>query len=214
MSAPPSPLPPVLGLTDIAARWGRSREFVRLHMRDASDFPAPAGAINGGRNRFWLASDLDAYERRVPSVRAGASPRRASGQRAAQPERSEARSAPPPEPRPAPPSVSPDLSRSLQQSAERAEKKLSPDMQAALERMAQRERAKREGRTPSAFLLAFAFDQKPSFAFRERLKKQGWTFDPKTREWFARVRPKDVDAWRADFTEAGARAVYDEPQFD
>ena len=80
--------------------------------------------------------------------------------------------------------------------------------------MRQREIAKSEGRAPVAFVLAFTFEQKPPFAFRERLKRQGWTYSPKDREWVARVRPQDADDWRSDFETAGARKVYDEPRYE
>lgn len=152
-------LPPLLGLSDIAQRWKRSREFVRLHMRDADAFPAPAGSINNGRNRFWLERDLAAYEGANPHVVAGAEGRRRpSGTRSAPPSRSE--------------------------------------------------------RRPTAFVLAFTFDQKPPFAFRERLKKEGWTYSPERREWIGRVKAEDAGIYRREFAEEGARSVRDEPQFD
>lgn len=205
-----SDLPPLLGLTDLVQRWGRSREYVRRHLRDADDFPAPAGAINGGRNRFWLEAELAAYEARNPSVRAdhaGGSDR-PTGARAT-PER------------PAPADQagrSPRRTEQLPPShfdlAGEHEREYSPEMRAAIERMRERERMKSEGRTPVAFVLAFTFDRKPPFEFRERLKRQGWTYLPKDREWTARVRPRDVQDWCNDFESAGARKVYGEPQFE
>ena len=61
-------LPSLLGLTDIIERWGYSREFVRQVMAQEADFPEPIGAINGGRNRFWLERDIEAFERTSPRL--------------------------------------------------------------------------------------------------------------------------------------------------
>lgn len=57
-----SEFPAILGLTDIINRWIYTREGVRLLMKYDPEFPAPAGSINGGRNRFWLTSDIALYE--------------------------------------------------------------------------------------------------------------------------------------------------------
>ena len=202
-------LPFLVGLSDLAERWQRSREYVRLHMRDADDFPAPAGSINGGRNRFWLASDLEAYEARHPSVLGGTAG--APGERRQSSQRVELSPARRPAPRPEP---QVDRAEPAPDRTDRPAQDHPPELRAAIEQMRQREIAKSEGHTPVAFVLAFTFEQKPPFEFRERLKRQGWTYSPKDREWVARVRPQDADDWRSDFETAGARKVYDEPRYE
>lgn len=200
-------LPPLLGLSDLAERWQRSREYVRLHMRDADDFPDAAGSINGGRNRFWLVADLEDYEARHPTVRAGHASRQAARSEGRSERPASARAAPShaasadragrpaggSEPSPAPSPASPS----------------SPSSSPPAGRPAPRAR-----RMPLALVLGFTFEQKPPFEFRERLKRQGWTYASERREWIGRVPTKDAQGWLEDFDAAGARRVRTEPIYE
>jgi hypothetical protein len=48
---------------DLMDRWSFSRQGVnQLITREGSDFPAAVGAVNRGRIRLWLASDIERYE--------------------------------------------------------------------------------------------------------------------------------------------------------
>jgi len=45
-------------------RWSFSRQGVnQLITREGPDFPAAVGAVNRGRIRLWLMSDIERYER-------------------------------------------------------------------------------------------------------------------------------------------------------
>ena len=61
-------IPSILGQSDILERWTLTREGLRQRMRNDPDFPKPVGAINGGRNRFWLEEDIADYEWHHPFV--------------------------------------------------------------------------------------------------------------------------------------------------
>lgn len=220
-------VPPVFGLTDLAKRWQRSAEYVRLHMRDADAFPAAAGSINGGRNRFWLVSDLVEYERLNPSVMRDGRPAETP-----KPNRTEARDEVASAhlerpvrtlrsladvPRNSEAEIDEMVARMQQHRRTHPPKKqrvLSPGHQAAAERLLARDEARREGRPVVSYMLAFRFEKKPPFALRETFKKDGWKYVPSTREWIAKVLPEDADDYRRAFAEAGATKTVDTALYD
>jgi len=57
----------LLGTTDLAARWGYTRQGVH-QLAARSGFPVPAAAVNGGRIRVWLLADVEAFERERPEL--------------------------------------------------------------------------------------------------------------------------------------------------
>ena len=57
----------LLGITDLATRWGYTRQGVhQLAIR--SGFPAPVATVNGGRTRVWLLADVEAFEQGRPEL--------------------------------------------------------------------------------------------------------------------------------------------------
>jgi hypothetical protein len=57
----------LLGATDIAARWGYTRQGVHK-LAARPDFPAPVAAVNAGRMRIWALADIEAFERGKPEL--------------------------------------------------------------------------------------------------------------------------------------------------
>lgn len=57
----------LLGATDLAARWGYTRQGVH-QLAARPGFPAPAAAVNGGRIRVWLLADIEAFEQGRPEL--------------------------------------------------------------------------------------------------------------------------------------------------
>lgn len=57
----------LLGTTDLAARWGYTRQGVH-QLTARPGFPAPAAMVNGGRIRVWLLADIEAFERGRPEL--------------------------------------------------------------------------------------------------------------------------------------------------
>lgn len=58
------PVPSLLSVGDLMDRWSFSRQGVnQLITREGPDFPAAVGAVNRGRIRLWLMSDIERYER-------------------------------------------------------------------------------------------------------------------------------------------------------
>ena len=55
----------LVGIADLAKRWGYTRAGVHRLMR-SPDFPEPIGAINNGRNRVWRLDQFTEYERGKP----------------------------------------------------------------------------------------------------------------------------------------------------
>lgn len=51
----------LLGVADLAARWGYTRQGVH-QLAARTGFPKPVGAVNGGRIRVWLLADIEAFE--------------------------------------------------------------------------------------------------------------------------------------------------------
>ena len=62
-----SPTLALLGATDLAVRWGYTRQGVH-QFAARPDFPAPAAAVNGGRIRVWLLADIEAFEQGRPEL--------------------------------------------------------------------------------------------------------------------------------------------------
>jgi len=60
-------LPILLGIADIAARWDYTRQGVH-QLASRPGFPAPATAVNGGRIRVWLLTDIEAFEKGRPEL--------------------------------------------------------------------------------------------------------------------------------------------------
>lgn len=54
-------LPILLGTTDLAIRWGYTRQGVHQLVARRS-FPMPAATVNGGRVRLWLLADVETFE--------------------------------------------------------------------------------------------------------------------------------------------------------
>jgi hypothetical protein len=63
----------LVGVTDLAERWSYTRQGVHK-LAARPDFPAPLGAVNGGRIRVWSLADIEAFERDRPGP-----PKSASG---------------------------------------------------------------------------------------------------------------------------------------
>jgi hypothetical protein len=57
-----------LGAADLVKRWCYSKQGVHNLIMDKTTFPQPYGAINNGRNKFWLLADIVAYEQQHPEV--------------------------------------------------------------------------------------------------------------------------------------------------
>ncbi len=57
----------LLGTTDLATRWGYTRQGIH-QLAARSGFPAPAAAVNGGRIRVWLLADIEAFEQGRPEL--------------------------------------------------------------------------------------------------------------------------------------------------
>lgn len=57
----------LLGVADLAARWGYTRQGVHQFATRPS-FPAPAAAVKGGRTRVWLLADIEAFEQGRPEL--------------------------------------------------------------------------------------------------------------------------------------------------
>lgn len=53
----------LLGIADLAARWGYTRQGVH-QLTARPSFPAPTAAVNGGRVRVWLLGDVEAFEQK------------------------------------------------------------------------------------------------------------------------------------------------------
>lgn len=58
----------LLGVGDLAARWGYTRQGV-YQLAGRSGFPAPIAAVNGGRIRVWLLADVEVFEQGRPELR-------------------------------------------------------------------------------------------------------------------------------------------------
>lgn len=57
----------LLGMADLAARWGYTRQGIhRLISRPG--FPAPVAVVNSGRIRVWLLADVEAFEQERPEL--------------------------------------------------------------------------------------------------------------------------------------------------
>lgn len=57
----------LLGVADLATRWGYTRQGVH-QLAARPGFPAPVAAVNGGRIRVWLLADIKAYEQGRPEL--------------------------------------------------------------------------------------------------------------------------------------------------
>ncbi len=57
----------LLGVADRAARWGYTRQGVH-QLATHPRLPAPVAAVNGGRIRVWLLTDIEAYEQGRPEL--------------------------------------------------------------------------------------------------------------------------------------------------
>ena len=57
----------LLGVTDLAVRWGYTRQGVH-QLAARPGFPAPVAAMNGGRIRVWLLADVEAFEQGRPEL--------------------------------------------------------------------------------------------------------------------------------------------------
>ena len=65
----------LLGASDLAARWGYTRQGVH-QLAGRPGFPAPIATVNGGRIRVWLLADVEAFEQRRPELGDTAAKRR------------------------------------------------------------------------------------------------------------------------------------------
>ncbi len=57
----------LLGVADLAARWGYTRQGVH-QLAARPGFPKPAATVNGGRIRVWLLTDIEAFEQGRPEL--------------------------------------------------------------------------------------------------------------------------------------------------
>jgi hypothetical protein len=57
----------LVGVADLAERWSYTRQGVHK-LAARPDFPAPLGAVNGGRIRVWSTFDIEAFERDRPEL--------------------------------------------------------------------------------------------------------------------------------------------------
>lgn len=57
----------LLGGADLAARWSYTRQGV-YQLAGHLGFPAPVGAVNGGRIRVWLLAEVEAFEQGRPEL--------------------------------------------------------------------------------------------------------------------------------------------------
>ena len=62
-----SPTLALLGVADLAARWGYTRQGVH-QLAARPGFPAPAAVVNGGRIRVWLLADIEVFEQSRPEL--------------------------------------------------------------------------------------------------------------------------------------------------
>lgn len=62
-----SPSLALLGVADLAARWGYTRQGVHL-LAVRPGFPAPVAAVNSGRIRVWLLADIEVFEQGRPEL--------------------------------------------------------------------------------------------------------------------------------------------------
>lgn len=232
MAPPLGTVPVILGLTDLAERWRRSREFVRLRMKNDDAFPKAAGAINGGRNRFWLVSDLEAYEARNEELK----PRRstveqfrstdARGKDGVSIEGTEpppSRSAPDPtqtgEPMPLEhkdDTMEAALSslRAQRAASPRPKRELTAGQQAALQRIAERDAEQRGLRVPTGYEVAYRFEKKPPFEMRKKMKEDGWRYVPAQRHWTKIADLRELDVFHAIFVGEGAVQTFKKPVFE
>ena len=57
----------LLGVADLVARWGYTRQGVH-QLAARPGFPAPAATVNSGRVRVWLVTDIEAFEQGRPEL--------------------------------------------------------------------------------------------------------------------------------------------------
>ncbi len=57
----------LVGMADLAARWGYSRQGVHK-LSKLPDFPPPFAVINQGRTKVWRLSDFEAFEAERPEL--------------------------------------------------------------------------------------------------------------------------------------------------
>ena len=62
-----SPTLALLGVTDLAARWGYTRQGIH-QLAARPGFPMPVAVVNGGRIRVWLLADVEAFEQERPEL--------------------------------------------------------------------------------------------------------------------------------------------------
>ena len=187
-----SELPPLLGQTDIVNRWGYTRQGLDQIMKREADFPAPIAAINGGRNRIWLTSAIEAFEAAHPELQRtrGRKPkRRSSGasKRSGKTKTASTRTAPKPK-------------------LTEAEKLR---MAAAEDDVAfHRRSGDRQPLPPERYRVGYRFSSKPPFAFREQMKRDGWRYLVKQDLWLAIVRAPDLAGFDSDFVpQSGERIM-------
>lgn len=60
-------LPTLLGIADLAVRWDYTRQGIH-QLASRPGFPTPAAAVNGGRIRVWLLTDIEAFEKGRPEL--------------------------------------------------------------------------------------------------------------------------------------------------
>lgn len=232
MAPPLGTVPVILGLTDLAERWRRSREFVRLRMKNDDAFPKAAGAINGGRNRFWLVSDLEAYEARNEELK----PRRSTveqfrstdargedgvsiggaEQPQSRPDPNLMRTDEPLQSKPADDTMEAALSslRAQRAASPRPKRELTAGQQAALQRIAERDAEQRGLRVPTGYEVAYRFEKKPPFEMRKKMKEDGWRYVPAQRHWTKIADPKELEVFHAIFVGEGAVQTFKKPVFE
>lgn len=68
----------LLGIADLAARWGYTRQGVH-QLVGRPGFPTPTAVVNSGRVRVWRLTDVEAFEQERPEFGGEAQRRKQRG---------------------------------------------------------------------------------------------------------------------------------------
>lgn len=179
-----SAFPSVLGQTDLVNRWGYTRQGLDHVIKRETDFPAPVSAINGGRNRIWLEADIAAFEVAHPELKLtpAVRPKRATSARSS---RRKTTKQPAAKTRPPKPSA-----WNTKHIVEDEKPIPAPP--------------------PRRYRVAYRFTQKPPFAFRERMKRDGWSYVVKENLWLAIMKAGDLAGFDADLAPYSGKRIMTE----
>lgn len=179
-----SAFPSVLGQTDLVNRWGYTRQGLDHVIKREADFPAPVAAINGGRNRIWLEADIATFEANHPELKLTPA---AKPKRAASTSGKRRKTTKPPAAKTRSPKTSAWNSKHIVEDEE-----LIP------------------APPPSRYRVAYRFTQKPPFAFREKMKRDGWSYVAKENLWIAIMKAGDLVGFDADLAPYSGKRIMTE----